>query len=78
MPYTVHIVCEATGFDGSVTVSENALVLDLLAAAGLTDMMELLIYRPVYYQYSRSVSVSILQPVTSIPEGETLFIRERE
>lgn len=78
MPYTVHVVCEATQVDESVTVSEDALVLDLFAHAGVTDSLDLLTYTPVYYQYTEPISVNILQPATSVPEGETLFIHERE
>ena len=78
MAHTVHVVCDATAFDGSVTVPCDALVLDLVAAAGLTDPIELLTYRPIYYRSSHPVHPSIVQSVASIPDGETLFIYERE
>lgn len=78
MPHTVHVVCDATEFDTTVTLSEDALVLDLLVEAGLTDPMELLGYAPTYYQRTRPVVANVLQPVTSVPEGETLFVHERE
>ena len=69
MPHTVHVVCDATEFDARVTVSEDALVLDLFAEAGLTDPMELLGYAPTYYNRTRPVAANILQPVTAIPEA---------
>lgn len=78
MSHTVHVVCDATEFDANVTVSEDALILDVLTCAGLTDPVELLTYQPVYYQQTRPVSASIVQSVTSVPEGETLFIHERK
>lgn len=77
MAHTVHVVCDATTFDESVTVSSDALVLDLFTAAGLTDPMELLTFQPIYYQATRPVRTSIVQSVTSIPEGETLFVHKR-
>jgi hypothetical protein len=78
MPHTVDIVCKATGFDRSVTVPEDALFRNLLAYAGLKDTMDILTHSPMYYRCTQPVSASILQPMTSIPEGETLFIRECE
>ena len=78
MAHTVHVVCDATAFDGPVTVPSDALVLDLFTAAGLTDSMELLTFQPIYYQATRPVRTSIVQSVTSIPEGETLFVHKRE
>ena len=78
MAHTVHVVCDSTAFDKSVTVPCDALVLDLFTAAGVTDLMELLTYQSIYYRSSSPVQTSIVQSVTSIPEGETLFVRERE
>lgn len=78
MSHTVHVVCEATGFDARVSVPEDALVRDVLVEAGLTDPMALLNYSSLYYRDTRPVTASILLPVTRIPAGETLFIYERE
>lgn len=78
MSHTVHVICETTEFNERVTVAEDALVLDVLARAGLTSPMDLLTYTPVYYRRARPVSASILHSVSSLPEGETLFIHERE
>ena len=77
MAHTVHVVCDATTFDEPVTLPTDALILDLFTEAGLTDPMELLTYRPVYYRSTRPVHVSIVQSVTSIPEGEILFVHKR-
>jgi len=78
MPHTVHVVCDATGFDGSITVPDDALVCDLLIEAGLTDPVALLNYSSQYYQGSQLVSASILLPVARIPSEEILFFIERE
>jgi hypothetical protein len=78
MSHRVHVVCNTTEFDGGVTVPEKALVRDLLIEAGVTDTMELLNYSPLYYQKTQPVPTSILLPVTRIPDGETLFVHERE
>ena len=77
MAHTVHVVCGATEFDASVTVADDALVRDLLVEAGLTDPLAHLNYSPLYYRETQPVSASIVQSVTSIPEGETLFVHER-
>ena len=78
MPHTVHVVCEATEFDASVTVPEDALVRDLLIEAGLTDPMALLNHSSLYYRDTQPVAANVLAPVTRIPAGETLFVHERE
>lgn len=78
MSHTVHVVCEATEFDASVTVPEDALVRELLIETGLTDPMALLNYSSLYYRDTQPVTASILLPVTRIPAGETLFVYERE
>ena len=78
MAHTVHVICDATAFDEPVTVPTDALVLDLFTAAGLTDPMELITYQSIYYRCTSPVRASIVQPVTSIPDGETLFVRKRE
>jgi hypothetical protein len=78
MPHTVHVICDTTEFDERVTVPDDALVRDLLIKAGLTDTMALLNYAPLYYRETQPVAASILLPVTRIPNGETLFVHERE
>ena len=78
MAHTVHVVCDATAFDEPVTVPSDALVLDLVAAAGVTEPIELLTFHPIYYQATRPVRTSIVQSVARIPEGETLFVHKRE
>jgi hypothetical protein len=74
MAHTVHVVCEATGFDASVTVSANARVRVLFAAAGITDPIGQLTYEPVHYRPTGAESLSIVHAVTAVPEGETVFI----
>jgi hypothetical protein len=78
MSHTVHVVCDPTEFDKGVTVAEDALVRDLLVEAGVTNSLESLTYSPCYYQNTQPVSISILLPVTRIPDGETLFVHRRE
>jgi hypothetical protein len=52
---TVHLICEIIEFDDKVTVSEDALVRDLLIEAGVTDTMELLNCSPLYYHSTSHV-----------------------
>ena len=78
MSHTIHVVCDPTEFDEGVTIAEDALVRDLLIEAGVTNPLETLAYSPRYYQNTQPISVSILLPVTRIPNGETLFVHKRE
>ena len=75
---TVCVICNPAEFDNRVTVSEDALVRDLLVEAGVTDTMALLNCSPLYYQKTQPVSASILLPVTRIPDGETMFVHKGE
>jgi hypothetical protein len=78
MSHTVHVVCDPTEFDERVTVAEDALVRDLLIEAGVTNPLETLTYSPRYYQNTQPITVSIVLPVTRIPDRETLFVRRKE
>jgi len=78
MSHTVRVVCEATEIDENITVPEDTLVLDLLIHGGVNDVTKWLTYRFVYYQHTQPIVATVLQPVTSVPEGETLFVRERD